>query len=93
MKSKTNKALESIGAGVIVALAVGLIAFILPIISVVTGWFAGTIIKLVFGSYITNGLNLLFNTSRFTPDSIPVICSTLAVIGSYFKSTQTNKSK
>lgn len=32
-------------------------------------------------------------TTRFTPDIIPLACATLATIGRYFKSSQTNNNK
>ena len=88
-----NKVLEGVGAGAMITAIVGLLLFISPILAVVYGWFAGSIIKWLFGVYVTNGLNLLFNTTRFTPESIPMLCSVLAVIGSYFKSHQTNNNK
>lgn len=93
MRSKADKILEGVGIGAIVTAIIGLVVFISPILSVISGWLTGTIIKWLFGAYITNGLNLLFNTTRFAPESIPMICSALAVIGSYFKSHQTNNNK
>lgn len=72
-------------------LLVGLL-FAHPILAVGIGWFAGSVVELLFGTYITSGLNLLFNTVRFEPNHIPVLCSILAVVGSFFKSVQTNKS-
>ena len=82
---------ENIGLGAIVTTIIGIIFFIAPVLAVGIGWVAGIIIKWLFGTYITNGLNLLFNTTRFTPESIPMICSVLAVIGSYFKSFTNGK--
>ncbi len=72
-----------------VLLLVGLL-FAHPILAVVIGWFAGCVIELLFGTYITSGLNLLLNTVRFEPNHIPVLCSILAVVGSYFRSIQMN---
>jgi hypothetical protein len=40
-----------------------------------------------------DGLNLMFNTDRFTRDLIPLTCATLATIGSYFKSSHTTTTK
>lgn len=45
------------------------------------------------GTTIADGMNLMFNTTRFTPDFIPLACATLATIGKYFKSTQTNNNE
>lgn len=44
----------------------------------------------IVGVAVINGLNTLFGTTRFTPDIIPVVCGTLAVIGSFFKTTVNN---
>jgi hypothetical protein len=82
--------LKGIVAGILVALLVGLVTFINPILAVIGGLFSGWVLKIFFGSILTGGLNSLFNTTRFTPEMLPMICATLAVIGSYFKSSQTN---
>jgi hypothetical protein len=84
-----NNLLTSVGA-IVVA---GVILFFSPLIGLVVGWFAGWVISLFAGDFIANGLNLLFNTTRFTSDAIPMLTATFAVFGSYFKSSQTNKSK
>jgi len=39
------------------------------------------------GDALVNGLNIIFNTTRFTKPMIPVICATIATIGKYFKTT------
>ena len=57
------------------------------------GWVTGHLIKLVFGDTLINGMNYLFNTTRFTSDMLPTICGTLGVIGSFFKLTVTSSSK
>lgn len=41
----------------------------------------------IVGGVVVTGLNTLFDTTRFIPDLIPVVCGVLAVIGSYFKTT------
>lgn len=81
--------------GILVALVAGILAliFLYPILAICVGYISGLIIKLCFGGLITNGLNLIFNTNRFTPDHIPMICATLAVLGSYFRAYQYNKDK
>ena len=33
---------------------------------------------------------MLFNTDRFVVDMVPIVCGTLAVIGSYFKTIVSN---
>lgn len=50
--------------------------------------------QMCIGTTITNGLNLMFDTTRFTPDIIPLACGTLATIGSFFKTrVSSNNSK
>lgn len=88
---KNNK-FEVIGGLTLIAGAIGLLIFS-PVIAFGIAWFGGWILKMCVGSTITDGLNLIFNTSRFTPDIIPLACATLATIGSYFKSSQTNTNK
>ena len=48
------------------------------------------ILDWIVGAKLVNGLNLMFDTTRFTRDLIPLTCATLATIGRYFKSSQTN---
>ena len=63
------------------------IAFISPILSFFLGYVSGQIIEWVIGGQVMDGMNLLFNTTRFTPNMLPMICGALAVIGSFFKSS------
>ena len=46
------------------------------------------ILKFFIGDTVVNGMNYLFNTTRFTTDMLPTICGTLGVIGSFFKSSK-----
>lgn len=87
-----NKFFEGIGLGFIAVIMTGLLLFIAPIIAFVCGWFGGVILHLLTGSYLTNGLNLLFNTHRFHGNNLPMICATLAALGSYLKSSSTKAS-
>ena len=57
------------------------------------GWVTGHILSLLIGDIVVNGLNYLFNTTRFTVDALPMICGTLGVIGSFFKSSTSSSSK
>lgn len=70
-----------------------LITILSPVITFGCAWFGGWILKMCVGSIVSDGLNLMFNTTRFTPDFIPLACATLATIGKYFKSSQTNNNK
>ena len=67
----------------LVTLILGLI--ICPVLSYFCGW--------LIGDTVVNGMNYLFNTTRFTTDMLPTICGTLGVIGSFFKSTSNSSSK
>lgn len=71
---------------------VGVLVFA-PVICFGLSWFGGWILKICVGELISDGLNLLFDTTRFTPDFIPLACATLATIGRYFRSSQTNNNK
>lgn len=82
------------GLGRLTAL-VGIIGLLVfgPVITFGFAWIGGWILKVCVGSAIADGMNLMFNTTRFTPDFIPLACATLATIGKYFKSSQTNNNK
>lgn len=51
------------------------------------GYFGGTILKLFVGGWVVDGLNILFDTNRFTVDKIPVLCSAMAVLGMYLRTS------
>lgn len=77
--------------GVLVALIITII--IAPILCFLGGYISGLILKLIVGGFIVDGLNLMLNTTRFTADKLPIICGVLAVVGSFFKSSLSTKSK
>lgn len=60
---------------------------IMPFITFWLAYFGGWICSLVIGNVLTEGLNILFNTTYFTKDMIPICAATLGWIGGYFKST------
>lgn len=60
--------------------------FIALILVFLAGAISGLALKWIFGGLVVDGLNLIFNTTRFSADEIPIACGTLAVIGSFFKS-------
>ena len=86
---------ETIGCfGWLIALI--LLLIVCPVLSYFGGWLTGVILQWLIGDTVINGMNYLFNTTRFTTDMLPTICRTLGVIGSFFKSTSsssTNKEK
>ena len=63
-----------------------------PVISYFTGYIAGMMIEWLIGDAVINGMNYIFNTTRFTTDMLPITCGTLNVIGSFFRSTSTSSS-
>ena len=88
-----NSKLETVGivsivSGVVVTF-IGLLVFA-PVITFGFAYLGGMILDWIVGEKLVNGLNLMFDTTRFTRDSIPLTCATLATIGRYFKSSQTN---
>ena len=77
--------------GYIIILAI--VVFASPIISFFCGYLTGSILEWVVGGMVVNGLNLLFNTTRFSTDMLPILCGALAVIGSFFKGSFSYKEK
>ena len=76
----------SIVSGVVVTF-IGLLVFA-PVITFGFAYLGGMILDWIVGEKLVNGLNLMFDTTRFTRDLIPLTCATLATIGRYFKSSQ-----
>ena len=70
-----------------------LLLIISPVLNYFCGWLTGVILQWLIGDTVINGMNYLFNTTRFTTDMLPTICGTLGVIGSFFKSTSNSSSK
>lgn len=88
--------LENVGVITIITGLVGGFITLLVFSPVLTFGFAylgGMILNWVVGKSLVNGLNLIFDTTRFTRDLIPLTFATLATIGKYFKSSQTNNNK
>ena len=75
---------------IVAIVSVIILGIFLPVIIFGVGWFGGWILMKIVGVAVVTGLNTLFGTTRFTPDIIPVVCGTLAVIGSFFKTTVNN---
>ena len=65
--------------------------FIAPILVFLSGVVSGLILKWIIGGFVVDGFNLIFNTTRFSADKIPILCGTLAVIGSVCKTTMINQ--
>jgi hypothetical protein len=80
-----DKFFKSVGWSV----AVALMFIVLVPFTVLCGWLTGVILKLFCGNIIAAGMNLLFNTNRFTPDIIPYITATLSCLVGYFQTRVT----
>ena len=61
-----------------------------PVLTFVFAYIGGSLLDWIVGEKLVNGLNLMFDTTRFTRDLIPLTCATLATIGRYFKSSMSN---
>lgn len=77
-----------LGFAGVITIIIGLI--LSPVITFWCGYFGGWILQCFVGERVVAGLNLMFDTTRFTLEVIPLTCAMLAVIGSYFKARQTN---
>jgi hypothetical protein len=78
-----EKFLKVIGGAVVVGAS---LILVIPL-GAIFGYFTGWILSLFVGDLICAGLNLLFATERFTPQHIPAICSALAVLSGYLRTT------
>ena len=63
-----------------------LLIFMIPVISFGLGYLTGWILQITIGGTVAAGLNMVFNTDRFTPEMIPLFCATMGMIGGFFKS-------
>lgn len=84
-----NSNLSLIGGISVIISAIMLLVFS-PVLTFVCAYIGGMLLDWIVGAKLVNGLNLMFDTTRFTRDLIPLTCATLATIGRYFKSSQTN---
>ncbi|MEH6941647.1 hypothetical protein [Bacillus sp. JJ722] len=71
------------GIGILTGFIALLFAY--PLVGLLSGMFIGWVLELVAGSYVTDGLNLLFGTDRFAEGSLPQITGTIGIIGGFFK--------
>ncbi len=87
-----KSSLETAGIITIIAGFIALLVFS-PVLTFGFAYVGGMLLDYFAGEKLVAGLNLMFNTTRFTRDLIPLSCATLATIGRYFKSSQTNNNK
>lgn len=88
--SKNDDATAALGCFGVIVLFILLIV-ISPFIGFCEGWVTGWLIKVTFGDTMIKGLGLLgLNIAK---ESLPLVCGTLGVVGSFFKSTTINRKK
>ncbi len=87
--------MNKLKAAGIVSAIVGFIALLVfsPVLTFFCGYVGGMLLDWIVGAKLVDGLNLMFDTTRFTRDLIPLTCATLATIGKYFKASQSNTNK
>ena len=78
MKKNT---LENVGA---ITVIVSFITFLVisPALTFAFAYVGGMIINFFVGEGLVKGLNLMFNTTRFTREMIPLTCATLGYLRS-----------
>ena len=64
-----------------------IIVLLVPLLYFACGCLTGLVLKWFVGDAVANGLNLLFNTTRFTSNMLPAVCGALGVVGSFFKTS------
>ena len=84
-----KSSLEGVGVVSIILGFIGLLVFS-PVLTFGFAYLGGMILDWIVGAKLVSGLNLMFDTARFTRELIPLTCATLATIGRYFKSSQSN---
>ncbi len=77
---------------IIVAVVMITLAVIIfsPVIVFAVGYFGGMILDFAVGETVVNALNVMFDTTRFSREALPMLCGALTVIGSCFKANHIN---
>ena len=78
--NRNNNTLEGIGAFTVILLAIFTLV-ICSFFSFLFSYIYRCILKFFVGDALVNGLNIIFNTTRFTKPMIDVICAIIATIG------------
>jgi hypothetical protein len=88
-EKKMEDLMKVIGAIVLICV----LFVVMPFINFWLAYFGGWIAKLVIGTKLAAALNILFNTTYFTAEMLPMMAGALGWVGSFFKSTTTIKNK
>ena len=86
----TFKNMKDAGVGawiVVVLIAIGFFLLV-PIVSFWSFYFMGWVCSLVIGDVLVDALNMLFNTTYFTKEMIPVCAGALGWIGGFFRTVR-----
>lgn len=67
----------------LIILGIIILTILSPFLCFLEGWIIGLLIKATIGSIFITGLKLI--GLNITLDTIPLLCGTLAIIGSFFK--------
>lgn len=87
-----SSSLETVGIVSVIAGFIALLVFS-PVLTFLCAYVGGMLLDWIVGTKLVDGLNLMFDTTRFTRELIPLTCATLATIGRYFKASQSNTNK
>ena len=69
------------------------VILILPFISFWLSYFGGWLTKITIGNTLVKALNILFNTSYFRAEMLPLMAGALGWIGGFFKTVYSVKNK
>ena len=75
---------DEIKVVVLMVLGVMLFIFIAPLIGFWVAYFCGWVAKITFGTKLVAALNMLFQTTFFTKNMIPIVAGALGWIGGCF---------
>ena len=70
---------------ILIILGTIVLIFASPFINFIFGWIVGWFIKIIFGTIFISGLKLI--GIKISIDTIPLLCGTLNLIGSFFRSS------
>lgn len=83
--------LKTVFATILTAVAFALGLVYVPVISFIFGYIGGIVLNWIVGAQLTSGLNLIFDTTRFTRESLPLVLATVSAVCSYFTPSKSDK--
>ena len=75
---------DAIKTFILIILGTILLIFIVPSIGFWVAYFCGWVAKITFGTKLVAALNMLFQTTFFTKNMIPIVAGALGWIGGCF---------